>query len=419
MLIVAFFVLVAANAFFVASEFGLVAADRPKIDQLAADGDRQAKIGQGLLKELSRHLSGAQLGITVTSLLLGFVAEPAVGPLLEPVLPGEGGRIVVAIALATIFQMVVGELLPKSVAISNPVATTRRLARPTALFGAVAKPLVWFLNGCANAIVRRFGVEPKDELHGSHDLGELEFMIKSSGTEGTLDPEDVDLLTRSIRFSEKDAADALVPRVEVRALRSEQSVADLVEASVETGFSRFPVYVDDLDDVIGVVHVKSVYSLPFEQRSITAVTALMSDVLAVPEARELEHLFADLRNDRDHIAIVVDEHGGTAGIITLEDLLEEIVGEIDDEYDEVAPVGVTRVESAGSSVISASLHPDEVEAATGFVMPEGDYETLAGFILAELGYIPSPGEIIPHDGWRIEVVAMDRHRIVTARVVAP
>ncbi len=415
----AFLLLIAANSFFVASEFGLVAADRPKIDQLASEGDRQARIGQGLLKELSRHLSGAQLGITITSLLLGFVAEPAVGPIINPVFSGDSARVVVALSLATIFQMVVGELVPKSVAIADPVATTRRLARPTAIFGAIAKPLVWFLNGCANGIVRWFGVEPKEELHGSHDLGELEFMIKSSGTEGTLDPEDVDLLTRSIRFSEKDAADALIPRVEVRALRSDQSVADLVEASIETGFSRFPVCVDDLDDVIGVVHVKSVYSLPFEQRATTAVTALMSDVLAIPEARELEHLFADLRNDRDHMAIVVDEHGGTAGIITLEDLLEEIVGEIDDEYDEAATVGVTRVEYAGSTVISAGLHADEIEAATGFMMPDGDYETLAGFILAELGHIPSPGEIIPHDGWRIEVVAMDRHRIVTARVVAP
>ncbi|NNE72395.1 MAG: HlyC/CorC family transporter [Acidimicrobiales bacterium] len=426
MLVVAFLVIVVVNALFVAAEFGLVASDRTRVSKAADEGDRRAGTAVGLFRRTSFHLSSAQFGITVASLLLGFVSRPAVGGIVEPLLErfmsedaAAGASLVLALLLATTFLMVVGEQVPKYVALAKPAGTLYALARPMSVWGLLVKPIVLLLNGAANWIVQRFGVEPKEELDVTHDLAELAIMIESSGTEGTLDPEEVDLLTRSIRFSEKDAAEALVPRVEIRALGTEATAAELVELSIQTGFSRFPVIGDDLDDVRGVVHVKSLYSLPVDQRGSAPVHQLMAPVLAVPEARELELLFADLRDNRDHLAIVVDEHGGTAGIITLEDLLEEIVGEIDDEYDGSAAAATTRVEQRGSYVISAGLHADEVRDATGFEMPEGDYETLAGFLLNELGHIPDPGEIVVHDDWRIEVVAMNRLRIVTARVVAP
>ncbi|MDH3706913.1 MAG: hemolysin family protein [Acidimicrobiia bacterium] len=422
--LLAFFTLIAVNAFFVADEFALVALDPVKVGQLAADGSRTAQRVQRLRDRLSFHLSAAQLGITISSLALGFVAEPTVARLLEPLLErlfgassAAGLSILLALALATFFQVLLGEIVPKFLAIARPERVAMLLSRAIAAWGVLVKPFVALLNGSANAIVRWLGIEPREHLDHTPSLDELRAMIESSAKEGTLDAEDFDLLTRSIRFSEKNAADALVPRVEIESLSAQATVADLVDRSLRSGFSRFPVVGESLDDVRGVVHVKSVYSLPIAARDTTPVSTLMTDLFAVPETRELEHLFEDLRSDRQHMAVVVDEHGGTAGVITLEDLLEEIVGEIDDEYDVAAEA--TRVEQLGSFVISAGLHPDEVAEATGFEMPDGPYETLAGFVLDRAGRIPRPGEIVTYDGWRIEVVAMARHRIMTVRVVAP
>ncbi|MFQ5557029.1 MAG: hemolysin family protein [Acidimicrobiales bacterium] len=417
--------LVAANAGFVAAEFALVATDRTRIDERAQSGDRGARRVQKLTERLSFHLSGAQLGITVTSLLLGFLAEPALARVIEPgieSLVGEsssaGVSIALALVIATVVQMVLGELVPKALATSRPLGTAVALSRPTAVYGLLARPVVAVLDGLANRIVRRLGVEPRDDIEVTPDREELEALIVSSGEDGVLDAGEVELLTRTIRLADKSADDAMVPRVEVLAVSRDAVVDELVDLAVATGHSRFPVIGDDLDDVVGVVHVKSVHALAPGDRSASTVARLMSPVLAVPEARDLDELLIDLRAGGSQMAVVIDEHGGTAGIITLEDVLEEIVGEIDDEHDESTPV-LTRVEARGSTVIPASLHPDEVHGATGFEMPEGDYETLAGLVLDRLGRIPEPGEMVTADGWRIEVVAMDRLRIATVRLVAP
>ncbi|MEM9201557.1 MAG: hemolysin family protein [Actinomycetota bacterium] len=416
--------LVVANAGFVAAEFALVAVDRARIDERAGQGQARAVAVQGLLSKLSYHLSGAQLGITITSLLLGVLAEPAVARVLEPGLeavfgdvPG-GVSIAVALIVATVVQMVFGELVPKAIATTRPLETSLVMARPTQVYGVLARPLVAFLDGLAAQLTRRVGVEPAEELETIPDRGELEHLIRSSGEEGTLDEGEVELLTRSIRLAEKSADDAMVPRVRVESVGSDTTVQALVSVASRTGHSRFPVEGEDLDDIVGVVHVKSVHGVAVEARAATPVTDLMSPVLAVPESRELDELLVDLRQGGMQLAVVIDEHGGTAGIITLEDVLEEIVGEIDDEYDD-APTMLTRVEARGSTVMPGSLHPDEVEDATGFEMPEGEYETLAGLLLDRLGHIPEPGEMVDVDGWRLEVVAMERLRIATVRVVAP
>jgi CBS domain containing-hemolysin-like protein len=241
-------------------------------------------------------------------------------------------------------------------------------------------------------------------------LEELELLIRSSGEEGTLEPEALTLLTRSIRFGEKDAASALVPRPSVTSVAVGDSVADLAARAVDTGHSRFPVVGTDLDDVRGVVHVKDVYRVPFPERAGTSVEEIMVPAFVVPETRDLADLLADLRRMGSHLAVVVDEHGGTAGIITLEDVLEEIVGEIDDEHDRPTPE-LTVVQRPGEWILDGSLHPDEVFDACGFRMPEGDYETLAGFVLAELGRIPDVGARFDHDGWHLEVVARDNLRV--------
>lgn len=419
-------VLVAANAYFVAAEFGLVAVDRPRVRAEAAAGRAWARRTERLLGRLSFHLSGAQLGITVVSLALGFVAEPAIAQLIEgPVesllgaSSARGVSIALALALATTLHMVLGELVPKNVAIAKPVAVTRVLGRPMLVWGALVRPVVAVLNGLANAILRRLGVEPRDELDHVRSIEELEQLIESAGQFGTLDPIEVDLLTRSIRFGERTAADALTPRVEVEALACDDTVAALVERSIATGYTRFPVYRDDLDHIEGIVGVRSALAMPPERRTITAVSAVMDPVLVVPEARELTDLFGDLRRTGNHVAVVIDEHGGTAGLVTLEDVIEELVGEISDEHDATGGAALTRVEEAGSWLVAGATNLGEVEHLSGLELPEGHYETVAGFLLARLGRIPEPGELVDVEGWRLEVVAMDRRRIATVRIRGP
>ncbi len=424
MRLLAVFALVAANAAFVAAEFALVAVDRTRVEERAGSGKRGAKRVQRLLEHLSYHLSGAQFGITVTSLLLGFIAEPAVADLIDPALGGllgsssAGASIVIALSIATVVQMVFGELVPKSLATSSPLATAVALSRPMAAYGLVSRPVVSMLDSLAARISRRLGFEQVGEGDFAPDRTEIEQLIRSSGEEGTLDAGEVRLLTRSIRLADKSADDAMVPRVQVLSIDCNSTIADLVELAVQTGHSRFPVTAGDLDSIVGVVHVKSVHAVPVRSRKTTSVESVMARVLAVPETKDLDELLVDLRERGGQLAVVIDEHGGTAGIITLEDILEEIVGEIDDEHDEV-PASLTRVESKGSTIIPASLHHDEVLDLVGFEMPEGEYETLAGLVLDRLGRIPGTGEICVVDGWRIEVVAMDRLRIATVRLVEP
>jgi CBS domain containing-hemolysin-like protein len=409
--------LVLATAFFVAVEFALVAVDRPRVERRAEAGDRRARVLLRLVRRLSFQLSGVQLGITAASVVLGFVAEPVVAAAIEPAV-GRAPSIALGLVLATVFEMVIGELVPKSVALARPEATGLRLARSASVFGAVAGPLIRLFNAAADAAVRRLGIEPSEELASVRSLEELEYLVRSSGEEGTLAPEAYTLLRRTFRFDEKTAADALVPRVDVRWVPAEATVADLVALAVETGFSRFPVCGTDLDDTVGVVHVKDVYGLPYDERATTPVAAITGPAPVVPETAPLNGLLADFRAGGNHLAVVVDEYGGTAGIVTLEDVLEELVGDIDDEYDPAAPT-MSAVLPAGTYELPGTLHPDEVADACGFEIPDGPYETLAGFVLTVLGRIPVPGDAFVHDGWRLEVVDMDRKRVAGLRLSAP
>ncbi|MDE0802281.1 MAG: hemolysin family protein [Acidimicrobiales bacterium] len=417
--------LIAANGAFVAHEFALVAVDRSRVKRKAETGDARARATERQIKRLSFHLSGAQLGITITSLVLGFIAEPVVARLVEPVVGSIVGddraiaiSVIVALVIATTLQMVMGELVPKSVAIAEPERSSYRLARPMRIYGAVAGPMVRFLNGVANWTVRRLGIEPQEELRSVRSLNELDFLFRSSGEEGTIDEEALTLLTRAVRFSHKTAADALVPRTEVVGMAADGSVADLTALAANTGNSRFPIFDGDLDQIVGVGHVKDAFTVPFADRAATPVTSVAGEALVVPETLGLSPLLSLLRERAAHLAIVVDEYGGTAGIITLEDVLEEVVGEIDDEHDRpVAPL--TRVQRPGEWVVGGGQHPDEIFDTCGFEIPDGPYETLAGFVLDVAGRIPESGERFEHDGWVLEVQAMDRLRVSSLRLVAP
>jgi len=406
---------------FVAVEFGLVAADRSRIDQRADEGDRRARLARQLLRHLPFSLGGAQLGISIVTLVLGFLAQPVVAsifqPALEPLLGvglSQAVSLVIALALATTAQMVLGELIPKSVAIAHAETAALTLARPLQIFATVFRPVIWLLNVVANRIVRALGIEPREELSHVRSLPELAVLFQVSAQEGTLAGNASALLTRSVRFSEKSAADVLVPRMSLQAISAEETSTDLVALAAETGHSRFPVYGADLDDIVGVVHVKTVHAVPLEERATTPVRRLMADAVAVPESRRLTDVLFDIRWSRNHLVVVVDEYGGTAGILTLEDVLEEIVGEIDDEYDLLTP-RLSVEEGVGVYVLSGALHEDEVRDAIGLDIPRGEYETLAGFVLDRLGHIPVAGERFDHGGWTFEVVELDRRRIVSVR----
>jgi CBS domain containing-hemolysin-like protein len=423
--LVAVLLLILVHGFFVAGEFAIVAVDRSALARHAREGDRRAASALEAVGTLSFQLSGAQLGITVTSLVVGFLVEPTLGAALEPVvarlgLPeGTAGAVAIGLALGlvTSTEMVVGELVPKNVAIADPLRVSRRVATPLRWSNRVLKGPIVFLNAAANWAVRRLGIEPKDELSSVHSLEELQMLVHSSRSEGVLPEEDFSLLSRSLTFGGKSAADALVPRTSVDALQAEATLDDLADLARETGHSRFPVYREDLDDVLGVAHVKDIYAVPVEARPHTAVTEATREAMVVPESRPLAVLLVEMRRDRQHLAIVADEYGGTAGVITLEDLLEEIVGEIDDEHDPsrtqltAAPTGI--------HVVSGMLHPDEILELTGFSVPEGDYETLAGFLLTLFDRIPQGGDHTTYDGWELKVVEMERKRIAKVLLVAP
>ncbi len=417
--------MILANGFFVAGEFGIVAVDRLRIEHMAEEGHRGATGVLAALRTLSFQLSGAQLGITITSLLLGFLIEPVVAPLIEPALVNAGLgpessvalSVAIALGLATSFQMVVGELMPKNLAIARPLPTALWTATPLRLVNAMAKPLIVLFNSSANAAVRLLGIEPQEELTGSHSLEELQILIRSSREAGGLEEEEFSLLARSITFREKAADDALTPRVNIVGLPADATVSDLHSLALESGHSRFPVYDGDIDNIIGVVHVKDGYAIESDERASTPVTRVARPPVIVPESKALPSILAEMRREREQMVVVVDEFGGTAGVITLEDLLEEIVGEIEDEHDP----GERRVSSpvAGASVASGLLHPDEVRDQTGFEMPEGDYDTLAGFLLTLFDRVPEPGDQIAYDDWEFKITEMQGRRIDQVLLVAP
>lgn len=377
-----------------------------------------------ILKELSYQLTGAQLGITITAVLIGFIAKPTVASMLEsPVrsIVGESAKesvsLVVAIVLATFAAMILGELVPKNIAIAKTDITAKALAKPFRMYSFAAKPIIALSDAASNWLTRRLGVEPAQELERVPNLEDLSSLIRTSGEEGTLGFNEVDLLTKSLRFARKTANEVMVPRLAIHSLPQGSTITDLVELSATTGLSRFPVVDNDLDSVVGIAHVKSALLIDPKLRSDQLVETVMGDILAIPETRDLLSVMTDMRRQRIPLAVVVDEHGGTEGIVSIEDLLEEIVGEIEDEYDAAVENGLE--ERAGVFTVSGNLHPHEVADMCGFEIEDGQYETIAGFALEKLQRIPAPGEMFRYERWKIEILEMDNLRIARLRLTEP
>ncbi|MEV4705615.1 hemolysin family protein [Actinoplanes sp. NPDC049316] len=425
----AFALLTAGNAFFVAAEFGLVTVDRAEIDKRADGGDRRARTVRHALHELSFQLSGTQLGITLTTLLTGYLAEPALSRLFTPIIEPVAGRHtetmthLLALVLATVLSMLFGELVPKNAALARPMRVALATAAPLRTFSKLFGWLIGALNGSANWLVRRLGIEPQEELASARSPEELGLLAAISARAGALPAETATLLRRTIRFGEKRAAKAMTPRVDVVGLKTTASVADLITVARETGHTRFPVYESTLDLVMGVVGVPDALGVPPDRRASTPVSAVAREPIYVPESLGLDKVLAALREADADLAIVVDEYGGTDGVVTVEDLIEELVGEIADEYDlDVTEAGsqeLTAPDGGRTFLVDGLLREDEVVEQTGFRLPEGPYETLAGFLLARLGHIPVPGESLEEEGWEFTVMEVDRHRVEQVRVVAP
>ncbi|GLY99229.1 hemolysin family protein [Actinoplanes sp. NBRC 103695] len=426
--LVVFLLLTAGNAFFVVAEFGLVTVDRAEIDKRAEQGDRRARTVRHALHELSFQLSGAQLGITITALLTGYLAEPALSRLITPLVEPLAGSVtdtvahVLSLVLATLVSMLFGELVPKNAALARPMRAALATAAPLRTFARLFGWLIGALNGSANFLVRRLGIEPQEELASARSPEELGLLAAISARAGALPTETATLLRRTIRFSEKRAARAMTPRVDVVGLQETASVADLLALARESGHTRFPVYENTLDLVTGVAAVPEALGVAPAQRASTAVSAIAREPVYVPESLDLDKVLAALREADADLAIVVDEYGGTDGVVTVEDLIEELVGEISDEYDEDLPETATQVLTAPDGektfLVDGLLREDELTELTGFVLPEGPYETLAGYLLARLGHIPVPGESLSSDGWEFTVTQVDRHRIEQVRMVA-
>lgn len=404
--------LIAANGYFVAVEFAFVASRRSRFAEQAEQGDRRSKRAIAVHQRLSFMLSGAQLGITVTTLVLGFIAEPAIASIIAPGLEvlgvpesaSFGLSLTLALVSATMAQMVFGELAPKNLAIAKPEEVARALAPSTLLFLRFAKPVIRLFDGAANRLLRLIGVEPVEELRGAVSTEELDLIFDSSAESGHLTEGQAALLERAIDFGELEASDAMVPWNRVVTIDTTATAGDLRDLMATT-HSRFPV-VDADGQVQGIVHAKDLLGVDRAAYDTTPIDQLFHEVLAVPEAAGLNVVLAQLRLRATEMAIVIDEYGGPAGVITLEDIVEELVGDIEDEYDPSAPGDHVEVEPGVWSV-AASSRPDEIERITGFDLPDGEYDTVAGLVLDRLERIPTAGDSFTVSGVRIEVLDVD------------
>ncbi|MEW1775293.1 hemolysin family protein [Streptomyces sp. NPDC086777] len=428
LLLVAILLSLACGAF-VAAEFSLTTVGRGELERAVQRGERGAAGALKAVRNLTFQLSGAQLGITVTNLVVGMLAEPSIAKLLAGPLEAVGIgasaasslALVIGTALSTVFLMVVGELVPKNWAISSPLAVARRVGNAQRWFSAAFRPFITHLNNTANRLVRRLGIEPAEELASARGPQELAALARHSAKQGALEPDTAELFVRTLNLADLTAENVMTPRVQVVALDVRATCEDVANATRATGLSRFPVYRDSLDSVVGTAHIKDIVAMPVEERARIRVAQVMREPLLVPESLTVDRLL-DRLGGRRTMAVVIDEYGGTAGVATLEDIVEEVVGEVRDEHDphetpDLAPAGA---DATGRALYSAdgAARMDQL-ARVGLRAPEGPYETLAGLVAAELGRIPETGDGVEVAGWRLDVVDASGRRAARVLLHAP
>jgi len=413
--------LVAANAFFVAAEFALVAARRTRLEEMARAGDRKAMLARRAIQSLGRYISATQLGITLTSLGLGWLGEPALAGVVdgairfvpEAMRPVAAHSIAVAIAFAiiTVLHIVLGELVPKALALVHPEQISRWLTPPLAGFAWVMTGPIKLLNGSANALLRLLRVRPPGEQERVHSPEEIRMLVEQSEESGQLGRQPARLLEGVFEFSEKTAEDVMTPRTEIVALESSLTVERAAEVVAAAERSRYPVHVDSLDEIVGVVHAKDILKVQLQNPKAT-VGSIARPPLLVPGTRDVEDVLADMKRLKMHMAIVLDEYGGTAGLVTMEDLLEEIVGPIYDEHDRVE-----RPPTSGARALDGATAISTFNAEYGTKLDDQDYTTLGGFLFGQLGRLPQVGDRVNADGVTFEIAAMEGRRVKAVRVI--
>ena len=418
-------ILLAANAFFVAAEFALVTTRRVRIETMVRQGDQKAKTVQVALQDLYRQLSAAQLGITLASIMLGYVAEDTVAVVLHiwiealpPALAFLGRAAVVsvvAVAVITFLHVVIGEQAPKAWAISNPEDTSRWAARPLMIFARITTPATNLLNWSANGLLRLMGIGSPDEHRRIHTPEEIVMMVRQTQLHGHLDKEDVEMIEGVFEFTEKRAQDVMTPRTDMVMLPATTTVADAVATVSEFGRSRYPVYDESPDNIVGIVHVKQILSA-LGKKASDPITSIMRKPIFVPGTREVEDVLADMKRLKSQMAVVLDEYGGTAGIVTMEDLLEEIVGEIYDEYETGDPQPRQGVDGV---ILPGDMDIEDLNAEYGLELTDDDYQTIGGFLFGQLGRLPKTGDEIVHEGTRFEILEMDNRRVRSVKMLGP
>lgn len=413
------------TAIFVASEFSLVALDKHTVEKAVADGDTRAKGVLHALTHLSTNLSGAQVGITITTLIFGFAVKDPLAEVLTPVLAfagvGEGmiGAVSVGLAmvLSYVFSVIFGELIPKNLAIAAPFATAKVVAPLQHGFTVALRPLIAMFNATANFFLRLMNIEPQEELSAARSPAELESLVRHSARAGTLDSGTAILLSRTLQLAERTAADVMTHRGAMLSIEASQSAEEILQLTRDSGHSRFPVIDGSEDDVVGIVQARQAVAVSRQRRAHTSAADLMTEVVRVPETVGLDSLLVDLRSVGAQLAVVIDEYGGTAGIVTLEDVIEEIVGEVSDEHDTDEPERFAQGAGVDDWTVSGLMRPDEIERELGVRVPESPhYETLGGLLMDTLGRIPEVGDVVETGGVRFEILGLDGRRVDTVRM---
>ena len=411
--------LVLANGFFVAAEFALVSVRQTRIAELVARGDRSARWVQKAIANPDRFIAATQLGITLASLGLGWIGEPALSRLIRPIVElfpsqiesevSHGLSAGLAFALITFLHVVIGELAPKSIALQSPERTSLIVARPTVWTEWLFKPAIWVLNGAGNALLRLIGIRPAEPHELVHSVEELKMLVAASARSGVVGDSEQEMLDAVFEFSETLVRQVTVPRTEVIGVSSDASLDSMLDSAISSSFSNMPVYEDDLDHIVGDVHLKDiVQAIKSDRAASTTARDIMREAIFVPEAARVSTLLQIFRARQRHMAIVLDEYGGTAGVVTLEDLLEEIFGEVSDPFDR--DTGFEPLPD-GSSLVNGLTPIEEVNEYFGLQLSDPHYDTIAGFLLGRLGRLAKLGDTIVADGARLRVVAMDGRRV--------
>jgi len=409
--------LVVGTGLFVASEFAIINLDRVDLESRRSAGEKGLDLSIRAVATTATQLSSAQLGITLTVLLTGFVSEPALSRLLYPSLSNlgfsESGTevfaTVLAMAIATVASFLLGELVPKNMALSAPKKVLKAVAPFQLGFTFIFKFLIVFLNNNGNFILRRFGIEPKEELSVARSAEELTSLVRRSASLGTLESDTAKLIEKTLTLTSLLASDIMTPRPQMHTLEREQSAKDLIDLARESGHSRFPILGEDSDDIVGVAHVKQAVAIPPQRRAQVPVSAIMVEPVRVPETMPLDRLILTLRGRGLQFGVVVDEYGGTAGIATLEDAVEELIGDLSDEHDRTKAHIVQY--SDGSASFSGLARPGELREIGLKISDDEDYDTIAGFVMSELGKIPQDGDVVELPTGQLKVIRMDGRRV--------